>query len=102
MRVTGAQPGADWRNAFRAWLEANKRYPREAIEAGEDGSLQLHIVVDADGRVRSVQLRRPSASGWLNRSALAMFRGATLPPFPPGTSEPSATIDLTINYVLIR
>lgn len=101
-RIEGAEVGADWRNAFRAWLEANKRYPREAIEQGEDGTLQLHLVVEADGRVRVVDLRRPSRSFWLNRSAVAMFRGATLPPFPPGTVERSVRIDLTINYILIR
>jgi len=101
-RIRGAEVGADWRNAFRAWLEANKRYPREAIEQDEEGSLTVHLVVEADGRVRVAELSRPSRSFWLNRSAVAMFRGATLPPFPPGSAERQVTIDLTINYILIR
>jgi TonB family protein len=102
MRIEGPELGTDWRNAFRAWLEAHKRYPREAIEQGEEGPLMVRLIVEADGRVRLVDLRQPSRSFWLNRSAVAMFRGAVLPPFPPGTAERSATIDLTINYILIR
>lgn len=102
LRVRGAQAGPDWRNAFRAWLDRNLRYPREAAELGEEGPVTVRITTGADGRVRGVELRSPSRSIYLNYYSQTVFRGASLPPFPPGTAEEQVTIDLTINYILIR
>jgi outer membrane biosynthesis protein TonB len=50
LRVTGAQVGADWRAAFRAWLDQNIRYPRRAIELQESGSVRVRVIADPDGR----------------------------------------------------
>ena len=102
LRVRGAQAGPDWRNAFRMWLDRNLRYPREAAELGEEGPVTVRITTGADGRVRRVELRSGSRSIFLNHYSQVVFRGAALPPFPPGTAEEEVTIDLTINYVLIR
>jgi len=101
LRVRGAQAGPDWRNAFRLWLDRNLRYPREAAELGEQGPVTVRITTGADGRVRRVELRTGSRSIFLNHYSQVVFRGAALPPFPPGTAEEEVTIDLTINYVLI-
>jgi TonB family protein len=100
VRVRGAQAGPDWRNAFRQWLDRTLRYPREAAELGEQGPVMVRITTGADGRVRSVELRQGARSIFLNHYSQAVFRGATLPPFPPGTAQDEVTIDLTINYVL--
>ncbi|HYF06209.1 MAG TPA: energy transducer TonB, partial [Acetobacteraceae bacterium] len=101
LQISGARETADWRNLFRAWMERNKFYPRDAAALGEQGPVRLRIIVEPDGRVRSVDLTRPHYSNLLNGGALALFRGRTLPPFPPGTTDPQVTIDLTINYILI-
>ena len=63
--------------------------------------MRLRIIVEPTGRVRLVDVTRPSYSPFLNGGALALFRGRTLPPFPPGTTDPQVTIDLTLNYILI-
>lgn len=102
LRVQGAQAGPDWRNAFRQWLDRTLRYPREAAELGEQGPVTVRITTGADGRVRRVELRQGARSVFLNHYSQAVFRGATLPPFPPGTAEEEVTIDLTINYILFR
>ncbi|NMJ43872.1 TonB family protein [Roseomonas sp. JC162] len=102
LRVRGAQAGPDWRNAFRAWLDRNLRYPREAADLGEEGPVTVRITTGADGRVRGVELRSASRSIYLNYYSQAVFRGANLPPFPPGTAEEQVTIDLTINYYIVR
>jgi TonB family protein len=102
LRVQGAQAGPDWRNAFRQWLDRTLRYPREAAELGEQGPVMVRITTGADGRVRRVELRQGARSVFLNHYSQAVFRGATLPPFPPGTAEDEVTIDLTINYILYR
>ena len=38
LRIRGANLGADWRSAFMAWLRDHGYYPRQAAEAGEDGT----------------------------------------------------------------
>ncbi|GGJ38846.1 hypothetical protein GCM10011320_53100 [Neoroseomonas lacus] len=100
LRVRGAQAGPDWRNAFRQWLDQNLHYPREAIDLREQGPVTVRIQTGPDGRVRGVELRTASRSIRLNFYSQSVFRGAQLPPFPPGTAEDQVTIDLTINYIL--
>ncbi|WP_027283516.1 TonB family protein [Rubritepida flocculans] len=102
VRVTGAQVGADWRAAFRRWLDQNIRYPERAIQLGEDGTVRVRVVAAPDGTVRSVQLVGPSTSPSLNFATSFPFQGARLPPFPPPADPNGVTIDLTVNYILIR
>jgi protein TonB len=102
LRVRGAQLGADWRGAFMAWLRQHGYYPQQAAEAGEDGTAVVRFTVDRQGRVSGLQLIGRSGSIWLDAGAQAMLRGRTVPPFPPGTRDDTAEIDLTINYILRR
>jgi TonB family protein len=102
VRVTGAQVGADWRAAFRRWLDQNIRYPERAIQLGEDGTVRVRVIANPDGTVRSVQLVGPSTSPSLNFGTTFPFQGARLPAFPPPVDPNGVTIDLTVNYILIR
>ncbi|PZW43616.1 TonB family protein [Humitalea rosea] len=103
LEVRGAQVGPDWRNAFRAWLDQNLRYPELARLNGEDGTVQVRITASPDGTVRGVRLLRGSGSTWLDRGTQVPFRaGARLPPFPPGADPSGVTIDLQVVYTLIR
>jgi TonB family protein len=102
VRVTGAQVGADWRAAFRRWLDQNMRYPIRAIELGESGTVRVQVVAGPDGRVRSVKLTAPSVSPSLNLGTTFPFMGAQLPAFPPPADPGGVTIDLTVNYYLVR
>lgn len=101
-RVRGARLGADWRAAFHDWLRRNARYPLQAAMAGEDGPVTVRFTVTREGQVTGVQLINRSGSQWLDYNTTGLLRGAQLPPFPEGTTDQQATIDLTINYVLIR
>ncbi|MBR0655940.1 energy transducer TonB, partial [Plastoroseomonas arctica] len=102
LRISGANLGADWRAAFMEWLRRNGRYPREAAMNGEDGTTIVRFEVDRDGRVQSVRLTSRSGSQWLDIASTALLRDRTIPPFPPGTESNLATIDLTIQYILVR
>jgi TonB family protein len=102
LNVTGAQVGADWRAAFRRWLDQNISYPRRAIELGESGSVRVRVIAEPDGRVRSVRLAMPSGSPSLNFGTTFPFEGARLPAFPPPADPNGVTIDLTVNYRLIQ
>lgn len=102
VRVTGAQVGADWRAAFRRWLDQNLSYPERAVALGEDGVVRVVVTAAPDGTVRNVRLAGPSTSPSLNFGTTFPFQGARLPAFPPGADPNGVTIELTVNYVLIR
>jgi TonB family protein len=102
LSVRGAQIGPDWRNAFRRWMDEHGRYPTNAAVVGEQGTTRIELIVEPDGRVRSGKLVRRSGSVWLDAGTVSLFRNAVLPPFPPGADPAGVTIDLTINYVLVR
>lgn len=102
LNVSGAQVGADWRGAFRRWLDENIRYPARAVELQESGQVRVRVVANPDGTVRSVRIILPSGSPSLNTATSAPFLGARLPPFPPPADPDGVTIDLTVNYILIR
>lgn len=102
VRVTGAQVGADWRAAFRRWLDQNISYPERARVLGEDGTVRVVVTAAPDGTVRNVRLVGPSTSPSLNFGTTFPFQGARLPAFPPGSDPNGVTIELTVNYILIR
>jgi TonB family protein len=101
VRVSGAQVGADWRAAFRRWLDQNMRYPTRAAELGESGSVRVRVVAGPDGKVRSVRLVGPSTSPSLNQGTTLPFLDAQLPAFPPPADPEGVTIDLTVHYRII-
>ncbi len=102
LQVRGAQVGPDWRNAFRRWMDEHGRYPTNAAVVGDQGTTRIELIVEPDGRVRSGRLLQRSGSVWLDAGTVSLFRNAVLPPFPPGADPTGVTIDLTINYVLVR
>ncbi|WP_191083110.1 energy transducer TonB [Roseococcus microcysteis] len=102
VRVQGAQVGANWRAAFRRWLEQNIRYPQDAAMRGEDGTVRVQILANPDGTVRSVRVVLPSTSPSLNYATTFPFQGAQIPAFPPPADPNGVTVDLTVNYVLRR
>lgn len=102
VRVSGAEVGADWRAAFRRWLDENIRYPARAIELRESGSVRVQVIAEPDGTVRSVRLVMSSGSPSLNLATTMPFGGARLPAFPPPADPNGVIIDLQVNYVLIR
>lgn len=72
-----------WNALLAAWLAANRRYPEEARRRGVEGEVTVRFSVAADGRVTEVAIAAGSGSSALDGAAVAMLRGARLP--PPGT-----------------
>ncbi|MBK8698502.1 MAG: energy transducer TonB [Saprospiraceae bacterium] len=54
-------PGGD--SAMRAFLAANLKYPKIAIENGIEGTVVLQIVVEADGRLSNIAIKRDIGNG---------------------------------------
>lgn len=97
-----AKVGADWANGLAAYWRRHRFYPRQAAENGEDGTVQVELVVNRHGKVESVEISRRSGSPWLDMAALSTWRNAQLAPFPAENTDPRITMTLTINYILLR
>ena len=101
-QTSGTPLGEGWMGRFRSWVERHKYYPEQAAALGEEGSVEVEIDIAPDGHVTNVVLRQRSGSPWLDLALQSMFRGATVPPFPPGTRDPSVSFRVRMNYILER
>ncbi|WP_052401943.1 energy transducer TonB [Muricoccus aerilatus] len=102
IRSRGANPGASWWAAVRSFVNERKYYPQQAAMAGEDGPATVRFNVDRNGRISDLQILHRSGSYLLDAAWLGVFRGATLPPFPPGTAGDTIEIEFTLTYILVR
>lgn len=82
------------------WLR-HRYYPRQAAENGEDGTVDVELVVNRYGVVQSATVVSRSGSAFLDMAAVGTFRGAQLPPIPREIEAPY-TVTLTIHYILLR
>jgi len=100
--IRAANIGADWAQGLAVYWRAHRYYPQQAAQNGEDGTVEIQLVVNRLGRVESVEIQRRSGSPWLDMAAIGTWRNAQLAPLPAENTDRTITIPLTINYVLIR
>ena len=96
-----AKLGADWMEGVRAYWLRHRYYPQQAAQNGEDGTVDVELVVDRYGRVQSATVVQRSGSSFLDMAAVGTFRGGQLPPLPREVEAPYK-VTLTINYLLLR
>lgn len=80
--VSGVSP-AKWESRLTAWINRHKRYPSAAKSRRAQGNVNVTFTVDASGRVMSARVARSSGDADLDRAALAVLQGATVPAPPP-------------------
>jgi periplasmic protein TonB len=85
-----------------AWLESHKRYPDAARQRGEEGRAVLRFTVERGGRVIDFAVARSSGYLDLDASIEDMMRGAVLPSFPAGMTQPRIDVSVTIRFSLAR
>jgi protein TonB len=93
-----ANNGAAWMGKLKQWWDQHSFYPKEASQTNEGGAVRVRIVIAADGQVTSIAVVQGSGSGVLDAAALAVFRNAHLPPFPPGAPAQPADVVVTLHY----
>lgn len=86
--------------ALESWWVRHSYYPGQAAQAGEEGTVRIRLQADRFGKVVSVELQSRSGSPWLDMAALGTFRNAKLA--VPSNAGETFTVDLTVNYVLVR
>jgi protein TonB len=97
-RAGEANNGAAWMGKLQQWWDQHSFYPKEASQTNEGGSVRVRIIITPDGQVTSIGVVQGSGSSVLDAAALAVFRNAHLPPFPPGTPAPAADVVVTLHY----
>jgi TonB family protein len=83
-----------------AWLESHKRYPDSARQRGEEGRAVLRFAIDRGGRVLDFAVAQSTGHPDLDASLEEMMRGAVLPPFPAGMTQPRIDVSVTIRFSL--
>jgi periplasmic protein TonB len=97
-RAGDANNGAAWMGKLKQWWDQHSFYPTEASQTNEGGNVKVHIVIAPDGRVTSIEVVQSSGLSVLDAAAVAVFRNAHLPPFPPGTPAQPADVVVTLHY----
>ena len=90
----------NWEAALAAWLAAHRRYPEAARRMGVQGRVVLRVTVARDGRVIGLVLAGPSGSALLDRAAMRVLQGATVPPFPAAMAQASVVVTVPLAYAL--
>jgi periplasmic protein TonB len=90
----------DWQSKLSAWLMTHRSYPDAARRHGDEGTVTVRFAVTPDGAVNSVTLAKGSGHATLDEAAMAMLRGAHVPPFPSSMPQLSVTIAVPIRYSL--
>ncbi|TPI55400.1 MULTISPECIES: energy transducer TonB [unclassified Mesorhizobium] len=80
--ASGVSP-ANWESRLLSWIKRHTRYPSAAKSRRSQGNANVTFTVDASGRVTSARVVRSSGDPDLDRAALAVLQGATVPPPPP-------------------
>lgn len=86
-------------SSYRAYvlgrIAAKKIYPAAARARGQEGTVELSVVLQPDGKVESVQVVASSASALLNEASIAAVRKAA--PFKP---LPDGLTALTLRFAM--
>ena len=97
-----AEISPGYRGLLSAWLESHKRYPDSARQRGEEGRAVLRFALDRSGRVLDFAVAQSTGHSDLDASIEEMVRGAVLPPFPAGMTQPRIDVSVTIRFSLAR
>ena len=100
--VPGPDPAANYGAMISAWFESHKHYPESARQRGEEGGVKLRFRVDRFGRVLDYRLLESTGYADLDAGIDQMMRGAQLPPFPAGMTQPQIEVSVKLRFNLTR
>jgi periplasmic protein TonB len=89
-----------YRHALRDTLDQHKRYPRMARRMGLEGTVEVEVVVRADGGLAAPpRIVASSGHDLLEREVERMVGAAApFPPLPAGWAEPTATFRVPVRF----
>lgn len=79
----------------------NMRYPRRALERGQQGSIRLTVTVNRSGELQDVQVLEESAYSLLNREATASVeRASPFAPLPASIAGDNLSFGIPVTFQL--
>lgn len=95
-------PTPSYMALVRGMLEANKRYPRRAIEREHEGVVVLWFVIDRYGKVINFRIEQSSGSTILDGEVVRLIKKVSkFPMMPDDMARDSLEITMPIRFVLI-
>lgn len=70
--------------ALKKWISENRKYPQEAIAASEQGVVEVGFVVEIDGSLSSIEVKK-SISPLLDKEAIRLAK--SMPKWEPAFSD---------------
>ncbi|MGA9855553.1 MAG: energy transducer TonB [Gammaproteobacteria bacterium] len=91
---------ATYAQIVSALLEANKRYPRQALLAGDQGTVVLSFVLNREGTVLAYQIEQSSGQPIFDEAVKRLIERIHFPPFPRGDLSQRKTFTVPIQFEL--
>lgn len=94
-----AQGQPSWESLLLGHLNRHKRYPHDARQRGQEGTVKVRMVIDSQGRVLDHQVLAGSGSRSLDRATLQMIRRAQPLPAPPAELLKNGSLEVIAPFV---
>ncbi|HEX5056608.1 MAG TPA: energy transducer TonB [Gammaproteobacteria bacterium] len=95
-------PSPSYMALVKGMLEANKRYPRRALERGDQGVVVLWFVLDRYGQVMNYRIEQSSGSPILDGEVVRLIKKVgKFPMMPDDLARDSIELTIPIRFVLI-
>jgi periplasmic protein TonB len=91
---------ATYAQIVSALLEANKHYPRQALLAGDQGTVVLSFVLNREGTVLGYRIEQSSGQPIFDESVKRLIQHIHFPPFPKGDLSQRKTFTVPIQFTL--
>ncbi len=91
---------ATYAQIVSALLEANKRYPRQALLAGEQGTVILWFVLNREGTVLAYRIEQSSGQLIFDEAVKRLIQRIHFPPFPNRDLSQRKTFMVPIQFEL--
>lgn len=93
----------NWEGLVLARLERKKRYPGEAMNAGQEDVVYLHIVIDRSGHVLQSEVVKSKHFRLLDDATRDLIkRAAPLPPLPASMTGDTYAFTVPIDFFIAR
>lgn len=93
-------PQASYAQIVSAILEANKRYPRQALLAGDEGTVVISFILNREGTVLAYSIQQSSGQPVLDEAVRRLIERVHFPPFPQGDASQRKSFEVPIVFTL--
>lgn len=94
------QANPDYEQMAMSLLQQGKQYPRQAVLAGDEGSVTISFILNAQGTVLSYTIETPSGHEELDAEVRRLIHAVHFPPFPADYHGSRMTLNVTLDFHL--